>query len=304
VADATGSEAAQALSLFLRWGDVDHSSDLRTIAGMDEARQLATKVSDPYAVVTVRYILASYALVTGELDEAAEHAAVALAAAGAPGPDDRPAHVPLVQLPVIAAITAAVRGDEAAAREHADRRAVAWLAQRSEVDPTANVALAFVSAFVRALLDDPDGVFEAVRPIVRPTDDSFVRHELVACELLAGWARARHGDPAGLDAALAAMATIDRSDDQILRPCLRTFVGAACLAVGDDRAAAILDAAREESEARAERWWLAETIRLCADAAGDAGDDAARAALLDEAETLARKQGAGTVLARIDRARQ
>lgn len=302
VADATGSEAAGALSLFLRWGDVDETDDLRSLAGMDEARQLVGTVRDSYAVVTVRYMLAAYALLTGELDEAAEHAEQAIIASGARGPDERPVHVPLVQLPVIAAITAATQGDAERACEHAERRAVAWLAQRSEVDPTANVTLGFVKAFVRALLDDPANALEGIRSLVRPADDRFVRHELAVCDVLAGWARARLGESRDLDTAFEAMAAIDASDQRILRSCLRTFLGDACLAVGDARAADLLDAARAEAEARAEWWWLPETIRLQAEAARRAGDAAGATVLLAEAEARARKQGAGVVLARIEAA--
>jgi DNA-binding SARP family transcriptional activator len=304
MAEGSGSEAALALVLFLNWGDVDETEDLSSLApGVDRARELAAKATDSYAIVTSRFILASNALLTGHLDEAAEHIDVAIAASGAEGPDDPPVHVPLVVLPVVAAMIAAVMGDVARTREHTERRAVAWFSQRSEVDPTANVALAFNRALTRAIFDEPGAVLDELRHIVRPESPGFVGTELATCDLLAGWARARLGHRDGLEAALAAMDVIDGLSERVLRSCLRTFVADACLAVDDDRAAALLDAARAEAEARGEVWWLAETIRLRAEVARRAGEPARAAALLDEAEALATTQGAGVVLARISAGR-
>jgi DNA-binding SARP family transcriptional activator len=303
VADSTGSESARALALFLRWGDIDGAEDIRALPGMDEAHRLAGSATESYAIVTTRYMLASYAFLTGALDEAAEHLEVAAVASGAVGPDDRPDHVPLVQLPVIAGLTAATRGDADLAREQADRRAPAWLAQRSEVDPTANVTLAFNRAFVRALLGEPASALTELRSIVRPTEDAFVRHELVVCDLLAGWARVRTGDPTGLELAFDALARLDAGTDRVLRSCLRTFVADACLALDDDRAADLLATAAAEAESRGERWWLAETRRLQAELARRSGDAGQAEAALDEAEAVARGQGAGLVLTRIASAR-
>ena len=75
---------------------------------------------------------------------------LAIAAAGPTDPDERPQHVPLVLVPVVAAMVAAVRGEAEEARIHTSRRAPAWLSERSQVDPTAQVALAFNRALIEA----------------------------------------------------------------------------------------------------------------------------------------------------------
>ena len=53
------------------------------------------------------------------------------------------------------------------------------------------------------------------------------------------------------------------------------------------------------SEYRGEVWWLSETLRLQALADRRFGDGSRADALLDEAEALARKQGAQLIVARI-----
>jgi hypothetical protein len=80
---------------------------------------------------------------------------------------------------------------------------------------------------------------------------------------------------------------------------MRTFLADACLAAGDRRALELLERARAEAESRGERWWLAETLRLLAEADIRFGDGSRVAGLLDEAESLAARQGAGVVLPRI-----
>ena len=136
-ADRTGSEAATALAMFVNWGDIDETEDLSELDdSLASIRALAARTSDPYAIVTVRYMLASYALLIGRLDEAAEHVDIAITATGSPDPDARPDHVPLVLLPMVAGIVAAVRGDADRAREHTHRRAagVVVAAQRGGPD--------------------------------------------------------------------------------------------------------------------------------------------------------------------------
>ncbi len=128
LADRAGSDSVTALSLFFNWGDVDGTEDLATLAGpVAEATALAARTSDPYAIVTSRYMLASYSFLLGLLDEAAEHLAVAIGASGSSDPDTAPTHVPLVLLPVVAGVVEAVRGNGDLAREHAYRRGVSMV---------------------------------------------------------------------------------------------------------------------------------------------------------------------------------
>jgi DNA-binding SARP family transcriptional activator len=299
-ADRAGSDAARALVLFMRWGDIDETEDLSEIAdGVERARTLATRTTDSYATVTSRFMLASYALLIGQFDEASEHVDIAIRASGAIGPDDKPEHVPLVLLPVVASMVAAMRGEADAARDHAYRRIASWLSKRSEVDPTTSVALAFTRAFVHALLGEASAVLTELADAQLTDVAGFVGPQVATCDLLAGWARSRLGDNDGLSHAFAAMAQIDRTDERILRACLRSFLADACLALDDPRAIELLDQSRREAEARGEVWWLAETIRLQAEADLRFGDGSLAAALMDEAEELARNQGALLVLPRI-----
>jgi DNA-binding SARP family transcriptional activator len=300
LADRTGTDSVTALSLFFNWGDVDGTEDLATLAEpVAHARALAARTRDPYAIVTSRYMLASYSFLLGRLDEAAEHIAVAIDASGSSDPDTAPTHVPLVLLPVVAGVVEAVRGNGDLAREHAYRRASAWFSRRSEVDPTASIELLFNRALVEALLGEPRAVLAELGDTAHPVNAQFVRQELATCDLLVGWARAKLGVTGGLSAATTAMAEIDHNGERSLRPCLRTFVADACLSVGDGRAVDLLEQARTEALARGEVWWLSETVRLQAEADRRWGDGSRAPALLEESEALAREHGAQLVLTRL-----
>ena len=112
-------------------------------------------------------------------------------------------------------------------------------------------------------------------------------------------ALAKLGEPGGVEAATEAMALLDATPAQESLPILRSVCGAACLAAGDRRARAILEEARDEATARGEVWWLAETLRLLAEAIATEGDATAAAELVDEAERIATAQGAKLLLPRI-----
>jgi DNA-binding SARP family transcriptional activator len=301
VATRTGSDAARALHLFLTWGPVDESEDLTELAdAVERARRLASTTTDSYAIVACRFLLASYAMLLGKLDEAAVHADIAITAVDGDDPDAQPDHVPLALVPVVAGIVAAMRGDADRAIEHTGRRSAAWMSHRSQVDPAAISALAFSRALVRALLNDSAGVVGELRDVRHTSDEfGFVGLQKATCDLLLGWALVKQGDPEGLHAALESMALIDDSDERILRACLRSFVADACLTLGDARAVVLLDAARREAESRHEVWWLSEILRLqaVADRSFGTGSEASR--LLDAAERLAVVQGAQLVLTRI-----
>ncbi len=244
-------------------------------------------------------MLASYALLLGRIDEATEHVDVAIAAAGSTDPDTRPDHVPLVLLPMVAGIIAAMRGEPDLAREHSHRRAAAWLSQRSEVDATAGVALAFSRALIQALLGEAHAVLDELGDSPRIDEGAFVEEQVAMSDLLTGWARAKLGLDESLGAAFAAMEAIDHGSERSLRACLRSFLADACLVVDDARAVELLDQAREEAESRGEVWWLAEIVRLRAEADLRFGDGDQASTLLDEAEELATEQGAVLILPRI-----
>lgn len=300
IAEATGSDAAMALWLFLAWGDVDNTDDLRRVTGpVEKAAALAARTTDSYAIVTTRYMLASLAFLCGRFDDADQHIHIALAAAGAPHPQDRPEHVPLVLLPVVAGLVAAMRDERDESHEHTHLRTPAWLSQRSEVDPTAEVALAFNRALPQALFGDPQSVLEELQGSARVDVGGFVRQQLATCDVLTGWARAKLGDPQGIEYALEAMARIDNGGDRVLRPCLRTLIGDACLSLGDRRAVELLEHAQREAVTRGEVWWLAETLRLLAEADLRFGEGNLAAETLAEADALAAAQGAALLIQRI-----
>ena len=99
--------------------------------------------------------------------------------------------------------------------------------------------------------------------------------------------------------AFEGMAQIDDGPELVLRSALRTFLGNALLEIDDELAVATLAQARHEGESRGELWWIPETIRLQGIADRRFGAGARATALLDEAEALATRLGAGIVLPRI-----
>jgi hypothetical protein len=234
----------------------------------------------------------------GRIEEAVEHVAIALEASGAIDPDDRPEHVPLVLLPVVAGIVAAVHGDAEAAREHAHRRTPAWLSQRVEVDVTALATLSFNRSLIEAMLDNPDAVLGEAH-VSGPHDQGLFDHQADAIDVLRGWSMARLGDPSGAELAATAIERVSVSRERTLTGALQSFAGDALLAAGDPRAIELLAQAREECETRGEVWWLSEIVRLQGEADRRLADGTRAAAFLDEAERIATEQGALLVLDRI-----
>lgn len=298
LAERTGNDAARALAIFLNWDEIDETDDLDKISDAD-ARALAERTTDRYALVTTRYMIASRALLVGDLDDSYREIHLAIDAAGPTDPDEPPQHVPLVLVPVVAAVVAAVRGEGDEARIHTRRRAPAWLAERAQVDPTAQVALAFNRALIEALLGSPDGVLQELASVDLTDWGGFIGQQVATCEVLAGWARASKGDASGVAPAFGGMVQIDAGPELVLRSALRSFLGQALIETDDERAVATLAEARREGESRRELWWMPETIRLQALADRRFGDGASAAVLLDEAQALATRIGAGIVLPRI-----
>ena len=299
-AERARSDSAASLALFLRWGAVDETTDLRTVAASTaRARTIAERAVDRYAIVTSRYMLCAYATLLGRIDEAAEHLSVALGAMGDLHPDERPEHVPLVLLPVVAGIVEALRGNVEEARVHAHRRTPAWLSQRAEVDASAAGTLAFNSAFVEALLGDPDAVLR-IAPVGHPGGPSLFTHQEAAAAVLDAWARARRGDASAAPMLLASVDVIERSGDRTLTATMLALAGDALLALGDPAAVDVLTRARVEAETRGEVWWLGEILRLLAACDRTFGDGTRADALLQQALQLVTEQGAHLLRARID----
>jgi hypothetical protein len=204
-----------------------------------------------------------------------------------------------VLVTTVAGLIAAVRGEVDDARTHAHVRTPAWLLRRGEVDDTATTALAFNSALVEAVLGDAQRVRSILDDVPRTDVGGFIAHQAATCDLLEAWAMVQLGAPDAIARAFDCLALVDAAGERVLGPFLHSLVADACLANGDDRAVALLARAARDADARGERWWSAETLRLSADADLRFGDGTRAAALLDEAEALARRQGARLLLPRI-----
>jgi hypothetical protein len=106
--------------------------------------------------------------------------------------------------------------------------------------------------------------------------------------------------------ATAAMDEIDAGPTRIAATLLRSLAAEVRWRAGDrDGATKELERTRADVEARGERFWLPEVLRLQADVAAAEGASAAEvAALLDEAVALAEAQGEPPLAARARAARE
>jgi hypothetical protein len=108
------------------------------------------------------------------------------------------------------------------------------------------------------------------------------------------------GDPEGHRRALAAFERLDSTVvPKILRAGVHTFAGHALLVADDPRSVEVLARAQSEALERGEVWWLAETLRLRANAERRFGDVTLAPALLDEARRVAAEQGAQLLVDRL-----
>lgn len=300
-AEATNSDAARSIALFLTWGEVDTTDDLlddALVADYERARQLVEHTTDAHALVNGNYMMASYELMTGRLVEADAHVRASLAATRHTDPDSPPLHVPLVLLPLVGSIVMALRGEADEARTFAHRRLRSWLAQRAEVDPATRAAFAFTSGLVEVLLGEPARARDHLA-VDRSTDEfGFIEAQGGATDVLLGWSQVHTGDHAGLELVLDGLARYEALGERSLRATLRALAAEACLEVGDERWSELLDRAEDEAERRHETWWSAEMLRLRA--VGDhRGGGSSAGELLDRAEALALEQGSRLLVGRI-----
>ncbi|MFN8022571.1 MAG: BTAD domain-containing putative transcriptional regulator [Acidimicrobiales bacterium] len=298
-AEATNSDAARSLHLFLEW-DIDVADDLTTghiAEGYARARELEERTTDDYAHLMCNYMLASYEMILGRLDEAERHVRASLAAVGPHDPDSAPAHVPVVLLPLVGAITMALRDHADEARTFAHRRLRAWLAQRAEVDEAAKGAFAFTSGLLEVLLGEPERALGFLASRGDDHEFGFLDGQSGANDVLVGWCRVKAGDPTGATLVFQGLERYTAAGERSLRPTLLTLVAEACLELGDERVFSFLDAADADAVPRHELWWMPETLRVRALALSRAGDHATAHQTLDLAAALAAEQGS-TMLAR------
>ncbi|WP_162942080.1 AfsR/SARP family transcriptional regulator [Desertimonas flava] len=301
IATRSRSESVAALVLFLRFGEIDdvaHVTEVQSVVA--EARELAARATEPYAVVTLAYLLASWSLLIGDPVSAVAECRRGFAATGSATPDDPPEHVPLVLLPLIAGMAEALTGDADSARVQVNRRMRAWLARRSEVDDIGEQNVTFSAALIEAVLGDPERLIARVAGYSAVGSAGLFPEQDASVELLITWAESSLGRPGELDRADRAMATLDAGPDLVLVAAMRSFHASAAMAAGDPRCVDMLADARSEAERRGEVWWLAEIVRLQALADARFGDGARVNDLLDEAAAIAGDQRASLLSARVD----
>jgi hypothetical protein len=180
----------------------------------------------------------------------------------------------------------------------------AWSGRRGDVDPSWQNMLAYHRALVETLLGEPQRVLDELGRRTGAVVSGLLGEQPSICDLIISWALTELGEPGAVAGAWAAMAVLEANENQESLPILRAIHGAACLAAGDERAIEVLVRARAEALSASEVWWLAETVRLLAEARAAAGELGEAQALAAEAEALATEQGAGLLLPRIAATRQ
>jgi hypothetical protein len=299
LARRTGSDAARVLALYVRWWeiDVDAVTNYRDLA--DAALATAERTENAYARILGYHVAGFQACMEGRLSAAADYLEAGVAAAGQADPRDDPGYVPPVHLPAIAAIVAQLRADGAAADVHAVDRYAAWFRAKGNVDPSTSIDHGFTMALVTAMRGDAVATRRLLLALDLGELPVWARHLGHGCEVLEGWSAAELGDPAGTRRAMEALGRLESVSTQVLRSCLRTFAGAALLQHDDPASVAVLQLAHQEAVARGEVWWLAETLRVRAQAERRFGDAALASELLAEARRVATEQGAQLLVDRL-----
>ena len=299
LAERTGSDAARALGLFLNWDEIDETDDLDKISD-EQARALAERTTDRYALVTTRYMVASRALLVGELDDCYAEIHRAITAAGPTDPDERPQHVPLVLVPVVAAMVAAVRG-EARGGPHPHPPARPGLAVRTVGGRPHGAGRAGLQPGAdRGAARVAGGRAAGAR---RRRPDRLVRFHLPAGGDVRGARRLGAREPRRRR---RSRARVRRDGADRRRPRARPAVGAAHASSGTPCSRSTTNAPSPRSPRRARRASRVASCGGCrrrsgsrrSPSAGSATRERATA-LLDEAEALAERLGAGIVLPRI-----
>lgn len=296
----SGSDAARALSIYVRWWRID-VEPVASFAGLaEQAQALAERTSNPFARLFGCHVAGVQALMEGRIADAAAAMDAAIVAAGATAPDEPPAYVPALHLPAVAALVAQLNGDDEAADVHASQRYAAWFRSRGRVDPTTAIDIGFTEALVAGMRGDAAAAQRAVAGTGFAEHPDWALHTGQGSAVMEGWSAAMLGETAGAERAVAAIARLDAgSAPLILRPTLRTFAGQALYAAGDAAALTVLDHARREASERGEVWWLAETLRLLAAAERRFGDPERADAVLAEAVEVAARQGSALLMARL-----
>jgi hypothetical protein len=284
----------------VRWWDIDVDDvpPFRELA--DHAMEIADRSDNAYARMLGYHVAGFQAFQEGRIDDASELLELGVAASGVSHPGDDPGFVPTIHLPAIAGIVAQLRGDDAVADSHVFDRYRAWQRVRGIVDNTATIDVGFTIGCVMAMRGDVAGTRRAVRGVDVRDPPVWSRHLGYGLGVLEGWSATMVGDGGGAERALQWLDRLDEVSTLVARSCVRTFAGAALLQLGDRRALDVLERARAEAVERGEVWWLAETLRVLANAEERFGDPGRSQGLLIEAKQLAVRQGARLLVDRLD----
>lgn len=300
IARRTDSDAARVLAIYVRWWAIDVEPVARFARYADAAEAIAVRTDNRFARILGFHVAALQAFEEGRLDAAAPLVEAAIAAAGGDDPSAYPGNVPAIHTPGVAAFIAQLRGDHAAADVHATQRYAAWFKPRQRVDATLAIDVGFTIGLVAAMRGDAVAARRALLGLDLTEGLDSSAHPGHSCAVIEGWSASMLGDPDGARRAMAAIGRLDNAVVlQILRPAVRTFVGDALLHVGDPRSVEVLARAARDAVERGEVWWLAETLRLRAQAERRFGDATLADGLLEEARRLAAEQGAQLLIDRL-----
>ncbi len=292
------SAALRELAMFTRWSTINALGPASTEEHARRALAEAERSDDLYVIVLGEYVAASQALLAGRNDEACEHFAGCMDAE-----DTAAARVPPVRTPLPTVAGMAAMAEQLAGRdEQADRlleRLRGSVKQRRDSGVEADFE--FFHCLVLAMRDEPNEVAAGSAFSIEVPPRSWMPHFSPSLRVLHVWARVMLGTGAELTAiARDAIQELEDGPTTIGVPAIRTFYGAALAELGESRALDELRRAADVADATGDRFWLAETLRLLAEAEAALGDPGVAPALLERGLSIAREQSAPLLVARAE----
>jgi DNA-binding SARP family transcriptional activator len=224
----------------------------------------------------------------------------------APYAADRQTWATAVSLPMnvagVAAITAALAGDDALRDE-----LVARLDELAGIlqTPASSISAGLFGAMAAVVHGDAAAAHRWALRATTASAQIRLGHLSPAAAIIEAWSRPGADPNAAMADAAAAMDEIDAGPTRIAATMLRSLAAEVRWRAGDRGGATKeLERTRADVEARGERFWLPEVLRLQADLAAAEGASAEVAALLDEAMAVAEAQGEPPLAARARAARE
>jgi tetratricopeptide (TPR) repeat protein len=185
----------------------------------------------------------------------------------------------------------------------------AWSAMQAAVEQACALGHPYTEQFARSfqlilgvIRDDLDWASAAASALLSATRELGFDYTATIAEVVAGWVRAREGDPGGIEAVRAAIAERLRLEAAAGRPLLHGMLADALIRQG--RPAEALDACATglaDAERLGERYWEAELHRRQGEALSALAKPDEANVVLRRAREVATRQGAGALLARVER---